>query len=199
MRPWHDRLVSSGPTPLRQGDETDAKTRQGLQHLGVGFVSLTEALDLTTPAGRAMAGLLAVFTEFEREILRERVRSGLARARHEGKKLGRPPTAIRHTAEVQRLHDAGLSKAAIARRLQIGSTLVRRILDVAGMIQWSGGSCVPHSNDNSRLFPASLIAKRFGHPDTTSAKGTKSTSPGRRTRTRYPRTQYRSEGSSSQG
>jgi DNA invertase Pin-like site-specific DNA recombinase len=46
-------------------------TLQELEHLGVGFVSLTEALDLTTPAGRAMAGLLAVFAEFEREILRE--------------------------------------------------------------------------------------------------------------------------------
>jgi len=42
-------------------------TLQELDHLGVGFVSLTEALDLTTPAGRAMAGLLAVFAEFERE------------------------------------------------------------------------------------------------------------------------------------
>src|SRR4051812_5227373 len=47
-------------------------TLQELEHLGVGFVSLTEALDLTTPAGRAMAGLLSVFSEFEREILRER-------------------------------------------------------------------------------------------------------------------------------
>ena len=44
-------------------------TLQELEHLGVGFVSLTEALDLTTPAGRAMAALLAVFAEFEREIL----------------------------------------------------------------------------------------------------------------------------------
>src|SRR5271168_3400122 len=50
---------------------------QELQHLRVAFVSLTEALDLTTPAGRAMAGLLSVFAEFEREILRERVRAGL--------------------------------------------------------------------------------------------------------------------------
>src|ERR1035441_3006070 len=50
-------------------------TFQELDHLGVGFVSLNEALDLTTPAGRAMAGLLAVFAEFEREILRERVRT----------------------------------------------------------------------------------------------------------------------------
>jgi putative DNA-invertase from lambdoid prophage Rac len=49
---------------------------QELIALGVGFISLTEALDLTTPTGRAMAGLLAVFAEFEREILRERVRAG---------------------------------------------------------------------------------------------------------------------------
>src|SRR6267378_8236414 len=68
-------------------------TFQELEHLGVGFVSLTEALDLTTPAGRAMAGLLAVFAEFEREILRERVRDGLAQARQNGQRLGRPPTA----------------------------------------------------------------------------------------------------------
>jgi DNA invertase Pin-like site-specific DNA recombinase len=53
-------------------------------------VSLTEALDLTTPAGRAMAGLLAIFAEFEREILREPTRAGLAHARQNGKSLGQP-------------------------------------------------------------------------------------------------------------
>ena len=103
-------------------------TMQELEHLGVGFVSLTEALDLTTPAGRAMAGLLAVFAEFEREILRERVRAGLAHARHNGKRLGRPATAAVHADEVRKLHRAGASKSEIARRLQIGRTSVRRIL-----------------------------------------------------------------------
>src|SRR5580704_7771918 len=67
-------------------------TMQELEHLGVGFVSLTEALDLTTPAGRAMAGLLAVFAAFEREVLGERVRAGLAHARQNGQRLGRPAT-----------------------------------------------------------------------------------------------------------
>jgi putative DNA-invertase from lambdoid prophage Rac len=66
-------------------------TLQELEHLGVGFVSLTEALDLTTPAGRAMAGLLAVFAEFEREILRERVRAGLAHARQNGHAVRQAP------------------------------------------------------------------------------------------------------------
>ena len=103
-------------------------TLQELEHLGVGFVSLTEALDLTTPAGRAMAGLLAIFAEFEREILRERTRAGLAQARWNGKRLGRPITAGLHTAEIGKLYRAGVSKTEIARRLQIGRTSVRRIL-----------------------------------------------------------------------
>jgi putative DNA-invertase from lambdoid prophage Rac len=103
-------------------------TLQELEHLRVGFVSLTEALDLTTPAGRAMAGLLAIFAEFEREILRERTRAGLAQARRKGKRLGRPATAALHTAEIRRLHRAGVAKAEIGRRLRIGRTSVRRIL-----------------------------------------------------------------------
>lgn len=103
-------------------------TLQELEHLGVGFVSLTEALDLTTPAGRAMAGLLAVFAEFEREILRERVRAGLAQARQNGQRLGRPVTAALHADQVQKLYRAGISKAEIARRLKIGRTSVRRIM-----------------------------------------------------------------------
>jgi len=103
-------------------------TLQELEHLGVGFVSLTEALDLTTPAGRAMAGLLAIFAEFEREILRERTRAGLAQARLNGKQLGRPITAGLYATEIRKLHRAGVAKAEIARRLQIGRTSVRRIL-----------------------------------------------------------------------
>ncbi len=103
-------------------------TLQELEHLGVGFVSLTEALDLTTPSGRAMAGLLAVFAEFEREILRERVRAGLADAKRNGQRLGRPMTAGLHADKMRKLHRAGVSKAEIARRLRIGRTSVRRIL-----------------------------------------------------------------------
>ena len=103
-------------------------TLQELQHLGVGFVSLTEALDLTTPSGRAMAGLLAVFAEFEREILRERVRAGLAQARLNGKPIGRPPSVVHKAIETRNLHRQGISKSEIARRLQIGRTSVRRLL-----------------------------------------------------------------------
>jgi putative DNA-invertase from lambdoid prophage Rac len=103
-------------------------TLRDLADLGVGFVSLTEALDLTTPTGRAMAGMLAIFAEFEREILRERVRAGIAQARKEGRPHGRPPTAAPRADEVLRLKAEQVSHAEIARRLGIGRTSVRRIL-----------------------------------------------------------------------
>jgi len=70
-------------------------TLKELAELGVGFVSVTEALDLTMPTGWALTGLLAVFAEFEREILHERVKARIAYARKEGRPHGRPPTARR--------------------------------------------------------------------------------------------------------
>jgi DNA invertase Pin-like site-specific DNA recombinase len=101
---------------------------QELTALGVGFASITEALDLTTPGGRAMAGMLAVFAEFEREILRDRVRAGIAQARLIGKPHGRPATARRHAEEAKTLLQQGVSKRQIAKTLGIGRTSVRRIV-----------------------------------------------------------------------
>ncbi len=103
-------------------------TLRDLTDLGVGFVSLTEALDLTTPTGRAMTGMLAVFAEFEREILRERVCAGIAQARKEGRRHGRPRTASLKDGEIRRLKAEGVSHSEIARRLGVGRTSVRRIL-----------------------------------------------------------------------
>jgi putative DNA-invertase from lambdoid prophage Rac len=103
-------------------------TLKELADLGVGFVSLTEAIDLTTPSGRALAGMLAVFAEFERDILRERVKAGITQAREKGKPHGRPPSASKQATEVERLFKKGMSKSEIARRLKIGRTSVIRIL-----------------------------------------------------------------------
>ena len=58
---------------------------------GAGFRSLTEAIDTTTPAGRMMMQMVGVFAEFEREMIRERTRSGLERARKKGRHPGRKP------------------------------------------------------------------------------------------------------------
>jgi DNA invertase Pin-like site-specific DNA recombinase len=62
-----------------------------------------QGLDTTTPAGKAMFQMMGVFAEFERAIIQERVRAGLARARSEGKRLGRPPTPLRWRNESVRL------------------------------------------------------------------------------------------------
>jgi DNA invertase Pin-like site-specific DNA recombinase len=104
-------------------------TLKELGELGVAFVSLTEAFDLTTPTGRALAGMVAVFAEFEREIRSERVRAGIAQARREGRHLGRPRSASLKAKEVKKLFAQGVAKAEIARRLSIGRTSVRRILN----------------------------------------------------------------------
>jgi len=96
--------------------------------LGVGFVSLTEALDLTTPTGRALTGMLAVFAEFERDILRERVQAGMAQARKNGKAIGRPATARAKADKIQELFSQGLSKQQIAERLHIGRASVFRAI-----------------------------------------------------------------------
>src|SRR4029450_3894609 len=99
-------------------------TLHELQALGVGFISLHEALDFTTPTGRALAGMLAVFAEFEREVLRERVKAGIAQARKRGKRHGRPATVARWAGDAQRLYAEGQSKSAIARQLGISRTSV---------------------------------------------------------------------------
>src|SRR5689334_3333445 len=104
-------------------------TLKELSDVGIGFVSLTEAIDLTTPSGRALAGMLAVFAEFERDILRERVKAGIAQAREKGKPHGRPATAAKQAVEVKWLFKKGLSKSEIARCLKIGRTSVIRILN----------------------------------------------------------------------
>lgn len=103
-------------------------TLNELNGLGVGFISLTEALDLTTATGRAMAGLLAIFAEFEREILRERVKAGIAHAREKGKNHGRPITVKQYEQRIKELFASGLSKSEIAKKLGIGRTSVRRML-----------------------------------------------------------------------
>jgi putative DNA-invertase from lambdoid prophage Rac len=92
-------------------------TLQELTALDVGFVSLSEALDLTTPSGRALAGMLAVFAEFERDILRDRVKAGIDQARKDGKPHGRPMTAGKLVPEMKRLRKDGISKWAIAKQL----------------------------------------------------------------------------------
>jgi putative DNA-invertase from lambdoid prophage Rac len=97
----------------------------------VDFASVTEGLDFTTPAGRALAGMLGIFAAFERDVLRERVKSGLEHARAKGKVLGRPTTARDKTDRILKLAAEGFNKSQIAQRLHIGRASVYRALGAA--------------------------------------------------------------------
>ena len=99
-----------------------------LQHLGVAFVALNQAIDTTTPAGRLQMHLLAAFAEYERASIQERVRAGLARVRAKGQILGRP----RHESADQLASVAGLSHAEAARQLGVSVASVKRWRREAG-------------------------------------------------------------------
>lgn len=103
-------------------------TLNEFNELGVAFVSITESFDMSTTVGKAMAGMLSVFAEFERDILRERIKAGITQARKKGQPHGRPRTAAKHAEMIRRLYSEGMTKAAIARKLKIGRTSVIRIL-----------------------------------------------------------------------
>jgi len=104
-------------------------TLEELRALKVDFVSVTEGLDFTTPSGRALAGMLGIFAEFERDILRERVRAGMENARTKGVVLGRPATAQAQAVQIHQLLATGMSKKARARKLGIGRASIYRALE----------------------------------------------------------------------
>lgn len=100
-------------------------TLDELRELDVAFVSVTESLDFSTAPGRAMAGLLAVFAQFERELLHERIRAGIANARAKGVRFGRPRTALNKAFEVQSMIAQGYTVSSVARALGICRASVR--------------------------------------------------------------------------
>jgi len=96
-----------------------------LQHLAIGLVSLREALDLSSPIGRAMFALVGVLAEVERAWIVERTHAGLRRARAQGKRLGRP-MAITDPMRLRHLLAQGTSYRAAARLLGVSEGAVRR-------------------------------------------------------------------------
>ena len=114
------------PSPSRPDDPRKPPTLEEFRGLGVDFISYTENVDTTTPAGKALFTMAAAFAEFERDLIRERVRSGLDRARAEGKRLGRPPVPAATLAELRKLRSQGLSLRAIAGRKKVSVGVVAK-------------------------------------------------------------------------
>ena len=94
--------------------------------LGIEFISLHEGVDTSTPNGRLVFGIFASIAEFERELIRDRVKSGIAAARAKGKLVGRPRVKA-DIAHILDLRAQGLSWLAIGEKLGLGEGTVRRL------------------------------------------------------------------------
>jgi DNA invertase Pin-like site-specific DNA recombinase len=98
--------------------------------LHVGFVSLQEQLDTATPIGQAMFTIIGAMAQLERDIIRERVKAGLERAKARGIRLGRPRVPVA-AGDLVTLRAQGLSTGEIARRFHCSRSTVRRYLSTA--------------------------------------------------------------------
>ena len=96
---------------------------------GAGLRCLEQAIDTTTPSGKALLGMLGVFAEFERDIIRERQAEGIKAAKSRGAYKGRPPSISAN--KVMELAANGLSPAQIARHLGISRASVFRLRNKA--------------------------------------------------------------------
>jgi DNA invertase Pin-like site-specific DNA recombinase len=139
-RPAFDRLLKDAT--VRKVDMIAAwsvdRLGRSLQHL-VGLLQELQALkcdlylhqqaiDTTTPSGRAMFQMCGVFAEFEREMIRERVNAGLARARDRGVQLGRPAIKASVEVRIRELRADGMGILKIGRTLGIGTSVVQRVV-----------------------------------------------------------------------
>jgi DNA invertase Pin-like site-specific DNA recombinase len=102
-----------------------------LHAVGVDLFLHQQGVDTTTPAGKAMFQMLGVFAEFERSLIQERVKAGLARARSEGKTLGRPSVAAGVREKVLAARAEGLSIRKIAEQVGISTGAVHGLIKVA--------------------------------------------------------------------
>ncbi len=97
------------------------------KNLGIDFVSYQENIDTSSPLGSAIFTIISAVAQLERDIIAERVKAGLRRAKENGKKLGRPKAEV-PKGEIYRLHSHGLSLRQIATQLNISKSTVARYL-----------------------------------------------------------------------
>ena len=103
-----------------------------IQAVGVDLYLHQQAIDTSTPSGKAMFQMCGVFAEFERSMIQERVNAGLKRAKAQGKKLGRPRISPRIEAKIQDRKKAGIGILKIAKELGLGTSVVQRVVKEMG-------------------------------------------------------------------
>jgi DNA invertase Pin-like site-specific DNA recombinase len=102
-------------------------TLGALQGAGADLYLHKQALDTGTPSGRALFGMLGVFAEFEREVIAERVRAGMATAKAKGKTIGRPKASPEKLARIRELRAQGMGVLKVAREVGCGVSLIQRL------------------------------------------------------------------------
>ena len=120
------RLVGRSVGPVATGSWSPRSANS--TSLGVDLYLHQQAVDTTTPAGKALFQMMGVIAEFEREIIRERINAGLARTRAKGTKLGRRPVAPSVEARIRALRADGMGMLKIGRELGIGTSVVQRVV-----------------------------------------------------------------------
>mgnify|MGYP002682639673 FL=1 len=100
-------------------------TLDDLKSMGIDFISYDNGLDTTTPTGRLIFNVVGAVAEFEKDIIRERVRAGLENAKRKGKRLGRPPVSSHLVDEAKKLRSEGMSFRQIGKQLGIPESTVR--------------------------------------------------------------------------
>lgn len=108
---------------------------QELHSMGVDLYLHQQGINTTTPAGKALFGMMGVFAEFERGMIRERVKSGLARARKNGTKsgnaIGRPTVSVEVENRIRGLRADGLGMLKIAQQAGCGVSVVQRVVNAS--------------------------------------------------------------------
>jgi DNA invertase Pin-like site-specific DNA recombinase len=126
-----DTLVACKPDRLARSTTDLLRIVEDLDRRSIGLIMLSmggQRIDTRSPTGKLMVTMLGAVAEFERGLLLERQREGVAKAKADGKYKGRKPTARAKAAEVLRLADEGLQRTEIAERLEIGVASVYRVL-----------------------------------------------------------------------
>lgn len=113
-----DRLARSTSELLNRLEE--------FRSIGVELLSYTENIDTTTPAGKALFGMVAIFAEFENDIRSERIKAGMQQAKENGKHVGRPSLSDKTIRQIQQLKADGYSDGQVMRQVGVSRNTVKK-------------------------------------------------------------------------